>query len=212
MRSVLREKTCLSTLAVLAFGINTSFRQEFSHAKIFIATQGSSDSHHYKRTVSFFFKNKRQRLPQFVRRLQLALTMTSIGNSTEYDFEENIRFPMYLRLTATTICIILLTIGCPGNLLVPYVVFKTKELRNSTNIFLINLSVSDLLILLITSPTVLIELHSQPEVWFLGLFMCEYFKTISLIKDTSLSVFGSFARKSRKDIRQIIFVPQTCFQ
>lgn len=88
---------------------------------------------------------------------------------------EEIRFPTYLRCTATTIYLILLFCGCPGNLLVPYVVLRTKELRNSTNIFLINLSVSDLLILLITSPTILIELHSQPEVWFLGLFMCEYF-------------------------------------
>ena len=83
------------------------------------------------------------------------------------------RLPLYLRLTATSICVLLLIIGCPGNILVPYVVLKTKDLRNSTNIFLINLSVSDLLILLISSPTVLIELHSQPEVWFLGLFMCE---------------------------------------
>lgn len=86
---------------------------------------------------------------------------------------DTIRFPLYLRCTATTICLLLLFCGCPGNLLVPYVVLKTKDLRNSTNIFLINLSVSDLLILLITSPTVLIELHSQPEVWFLGLFMCK---------------------------------------
>jgi hypothetical protein len=110
-----------------------------------------------------------------------SIVTTDSVNGTEVLFEEEIRFPMYLRLTATSICVLLLTIGCPGNLLVPYVVFRTKELRNSTNIFLINLSVSDLLILLITSPTVLIELHSQPEVWFLGLFMCEYRDFISLV-------------------------------
>lgn len=96
---------------------------------------------------------------------------------TDSSFELNdgssMRFPLYLRFSATAICLILLAIGCPGNLLVPYVVMKTKELRNSTNIFLMNLSLSDLMILLISSPTILIELHSQPETWFLGSFMCK---------------------------------------
>lgn len=90
------------------------------------------------------------------------------------DDQSNLRLPFYLRITATTICVILLLIGCPGNALVPYVVLKTKELRNSTNIFLINLSISDILVLIISTPTVLIELHSQPEVWFLGSFVCKY--------------------------------------
>lgn len=94
-------------------------------------------------------------------------------SSFELNDGSSMRFPLYLRLSATAICLLLLAIGCPGNLLVPYVVMKTKELRNSTNIFLMNLSVSDLMILLISSPTILIELHSQPETWFLGLFMCK---------------------------------------
>ena len=111
--------------------------------------------------------------------LMPAIAISSIGSEPsssilEVDPPPDIRFPMYLRCSATTICLILLFCGCPGNLLVPYVVLKTKDLRNSTNIFLINLSVSDLLILLVMSPTILIELHSQPEVWFLGLFMCEF--------------------------------------
>lgn len=92
------------------------------------------------------------------------------------------RFPLYLRITATSICVLLLMIGCTGNILVPLVVLKTKDLRNSTNIFLINLSIADLLILLISSPTVLIELHTQPETWYLGLFMCKFFFLFSLLK------------------------------
>ena len=87
--------------------------------------------------------------------------------------QSSLRLPLYLRLTATTICVILLVIGCAGNMLVPYVVLQTNDLRNSTNIFLINLSVSDILVLIISTPTVLIELHSQPEVWFLGSFVCK---------------------------------------
>jgi hypothetical protein len=85
----------------------------------------------------------------------------------------DMRLPLYLRCFATSICLLLLLIGIPGNALVPFVVLKTKDLRNSTNIFLINLSISDILVLIISTPTVLIELHSQPEVWFLGSFVCE---------------------------------------
>lgn len=99
------------------------------------------------------------------------------------------RFPLYLRITATSICVLLLMIGCTGNILVPLVVLKTKDLRNSTNIFLINLSIADLLILLISSPTVLIELHTQPETWYLGLFMCKFFFLFSLLATFPMECF-----------------------
>lgn len=47
-------------------------------------------------------------------------------------------------------------------------------MRNSTNIFLVNLSVADLFVLLICTPTVLVEVNSGPQVWPLGEHMCEY--------------------------------------
>lgn len=84
-----------------------------------------------------------------------------------------VELPIELRTTATVVCALVLALGITGNLLVPYVVFRTKELRNSTNIFLINLSIADLLVLVVCMPTVLIELHSNPEVWILGERMCK---------------------------------------
>lgn len=45
---------------------------------------------------------------------------------------------------------------------VPIVILKTKDMRNSTNIFLINLSVADLLVLLVCTPTVLVEMNTRP--------------------------------------------------
>lgn len=84
-----------------------------------------------------------------------------------------VELPLELRTTATVICALVLALGITGNLLVPYVVFRTKELRNSTNLFLINLSMADLLVLVVCMPTVLIELHSNPEVWLLGENMCK---------------------------------------
>ncbi|XP_076546244.1 ecdysis triggering hormone receptor isoform X6 [Osmia lignaria lignaria] len=46
-------------------------------------------------------------------------------------------------------------------------------MRNSTNIFLVNLSVADLCVLLICTPTVLVEVNSGPQVWPLGEHMCK---------------------------------------
>jgi len=46
-------------------------------------------------------------------------------------------------------------------------------MRNSTNIFLVNLSVADLCVLVICTPTVLIEVNSGPQVWPLGEHMCK---------------------------------------
>lgn len=85
-----------------------------------------------------------------------------------------VMLPLYMRILATIACVVIFTVGICGNLLVPLVVIKTKYLRNSTNLFLINLSVADLLVLSVCMPTVLIELHSRPETWLLGEPMCKY--------------------------------------
>lgn len=83
--------------------------------------------------------------------------------------------PLTLRLSATIVCVFVLVLGVSGNLLVPFVVCRTRELcNNSTNVFLINLSIADLLVLVVCMPTVLIELHTKPEVWILGEAMCKY--------------------------------------
>lgn len=47
-------------------------------------------------------------------------------------------------------------------------------MRNSTNIFLTNLSIADLLVLLVCTPTVLVEVNTRPETWVLGHEMCEW--------------------------------------
>lgn len=74
-----------------------------------------------------------------------------------------------------TICImsIILLVGITGNVLVPIVIAHSKDLRNSTNIFLVNLALADLLVILICLPTGFVELHSTPGVWYLGETMCK---------------------------------------
>ncbi|CAM1329835.1 Ethr (predicted) [Pycnogonum litorale] len=86
-------------------------------------------------------------------------------------------FPVYMRLTVTLFCVVILVVGVVGNLLVPLVVWSNKDMRNSTNLFLVNLSFADLLVLVTCVPTVLIEIHSKPEVWIIGEAMCKYAKS-----------------------------------
>ncbi|XP_012341866.1 growth hormone secretagogue receptor type 1 isoform X3 [Apis florea] len=81
--------------------------------------------------------------------------------------------PAYIRNTSMITCIIVMVLGIIGNLMVPIVVFRGKDMRNSTNIFLVNLSVADLCVLLICTPTILVEVNSGPEIWPLGEHMCK---------------------------------------
>lgn len=101
-------------------------------------------------------------------------TMSKLINSTETNNDINYQYPSYIKNTATFIFIIILIFGTIGNVLVSVIIIKSKDLRNTTNYFLINLSIADLLVIIVCMPTVLIELHSKPEIWLLGEFMCEF--------------------------------------
>ncbi|XP_042871535.1 uncharacterized protein LOC122252911 [Penaeus japonicus] len=83
-------------------------------------------------------------------------------------------FPDWVVGVWTGVLVSLLVVGVGGNVLVPVVVMRTRDLRSSTNLLLVNLAAADLLVLLVSLPTALIELHSRPETWVLGQPMCEY--------------------------------------
>jgi hypothetical protein len=86
--------------------------------------------------------------------------------------------PAYIRITSMIFCSVILGIGVTGNIMVPIVILKTKDMCNSTNIFLMNLSVADMMVLLVCTPTVLVEVNTKPETWVMGEEMCEYHKLI----------------------------------
>lgn len=94
-------------------------------------------------------------------------------NFYENDTVDKPVFPAYIRNTSMVFCVIIMCLGVIGNIMVPIVIFRTKDMRNSTNIFLVNLSVADLMVLLVCTPTVLVEVNSKPETWVLGEEMCE---------------------------------------
>ncbi|XP_039284950.1 thyrotropin-releasing hormone receptor-like isoform X1 [Nilaparvata lugens] len=106
-----------------------------------------------------------------------SLNQTPSANQSLLDYNGNYTeipvFPSYIRTTSMVFCIVILGIGVVGNVMVPIVILKTKDMRNSTNIFLMNLSIADLMVLLVCTPTVLVEVNSKPETWVLGEEMCK---------------------------------------
>lgn len=61
--------------------------------------------------------------------------------------------------------------GVIGNVLVCFVVWRNMDLRTVTNIFIVNLSLADLLILIFLLPSVL--LVDVTATWFLGNIPCK---------------------------------------
>lgn len=64
-------------------------------------------------------------------------------------------------------------LGIAGNSLVIYAFLSKKELRSHTNIFFINLSISDILVILVCVPVALTDLF-LPENWYYGYIYCKF--------------------------------------
>jgi hypothetical protein len=80
--------------------------------------------------------------------------------------------PLYLLVMTTGFYIFTFVAGILGNALVVAVVSRNKELKNPTNYFLTNLSIADLLVLLVCMPPALMEIYTK-EAWYLGEVACE---------------------------------------
>lgn len=93
----------------------------------------------------------------------------------------NATTPLHVELPDISHIIIMVTVfyslvfllGVVGNLLVIVVVSRNVDMRTSTNCFLVNLSVADMLVLLVCMPSALVEVLAR-DVWLLGVSMCKY--------------------------------------
>jgi hypothetical protein len=74
--------------------------------------------------------------------------------------------------------------GLIGNILVFYAVWSNVYLRNTTNFFLVNLSIADFLVLLVCLPPTVI--HDIAQTWFLGEILC---KIVSYLQVCFNSIF-----------------------
>ncbi|XP_062971935.1 motilin receptor-like [Elgaria multicarinata webbii] len=80
--------------------------------------------------------------------------------------------PMHLLIPVTATCLVLLAFGVGGNVLTVVVTSCSRELRNTTSLYLGSLAVSDLLLLLLGLPLDLYRLW-RPERWVLGTTLCQ---------------------------------------
>ncbi|XP_061482019.1 motilin receptor [Rhineura floridana] len=79
--------------------------------------------------------------------------------------------PMHTLIPVTVVCLALLVLGVSGNVLTVIVTGRSRELRNTTSLYLGSLAVSDLLLLLLGLPVDLYRLwHSHS--WVLGTMLC----------------------------------------
>ena len=80
--------------------------------------------------------------------------------------------PTYILVCVSLLYIVIFIVGMTGNFLVVLVVCRTHEMRNTTNFFLVNLSIADLLVILVCMPSAFVDIYSK-EVWYLGPVMCK---------------------------------------
>lgn len=98
--------------------------------------------------------------------------------SDEFDADTNVTGPIFMTPTymlvwVTIANVLVFVTGVIGNTLVILVVTCVHDMKTATNLCLMNLSIADLLVLLICQPSALLEFYAE-EKWMLGSFMCMY--------------------------------------
>lgn len=81
--------------------------------------------------------------------------------------------PMYIYTTVSLLYTLIFLCGIMGNALVIFVVCRNKDMRSSTNYFLTNLSVADLMVIIVCMPSSFVELFAK-DAWYFGPAMCKY--------------------------------------
>lgn len=82
-----------------------------------------------------------------------------------------------VKIVKTVVLSVIMLLALSGNLFVLFVVYKKKNMRRTTNVFIANMSASDILIAVIVIPRILAELYIGPRLWiisgFLGSLLCK---------------------------------------
>ncbi|XP_023315239.1 uncharacterized protein LOC106654093 isoform X2 [Trichogramma pretiosum] len=94
---------------------------------------------------------------------------------TEADHRSNLLkdYPPWLLTFAAACCVLFMLIGIPGNLLTLFALFRTKKFKNATAVFIMNLSLSDLMFCCVVLP--LAASMFWHGVWLHGAFFCQLF-------------------------------------
>ena len=88
-------------------------------------------------------------------------------NSTAHPY-----IPVYLYVLVSLFNVCIFVFGLIGNVLVVLVIVKVRNMRTSTNLFLLSLSVADMMVLLFCQPAALMEFFAKDR-WMIGTAMCK---------------------------------------
>ncbi|KAH9507679.1 hypothetical protein Btru_053443 [Bulinus truncatus] len=78
--------------------------------------------------------------------------------------------PVHLLAICTILYVAIFILGLVGNIAVILVVLQYRSMRTSINLLFLNLCLADLFALIITGPTMVVDIFAK-EVWYLGPFM-----------------------------------------
>lgn len=115
-----------------------------------------------------------------------AVNVSSCSNDyciSDADYIDRIHsyvFPSAFEWAIVTLYIAVFVIGLIGNSLVCFVVHNNRDMRTITNLYIVNLSTADLLVIIACLPATVIG--DITETWFLGRIAC---KIIPFIQVTS---------------------------
>ena len=100
-------------------------------------------------------------------------------NGSGYSYQLNQTFnqnepeiPLYTFILVLVFNSLIFIMGIAGNFLVVLVIARVRTMRTPTNFFLLNLSIADILVLLICQPAALMEFYSKDR-WLIGEAMCK---------------------------------------
>ena len=90
----------------------------------------------------------------------LTVPASTAANTNTAEAEQWI-LPAYIAYTSFVLFSLVLAVGVVGNVLVLIVILTSKSMRSSTNLFLLNLSIADLLVLIVCCPNAMIEMYMR---------------------------------------------------
>lgn len=126
-------------------------------------------------------------------------TFSNSSNGSSANQGVSLFIALDLQIGMTIVYAIVFLISLLGNTVMIYVIFKTRELRTTTNVLLANMAVADLLITFFTMPYCVIFLYLQ-NVWFPGIFgditckIVQYILALSIAASILTHVFIALER------------------
>lgn len=122
---------------------------------------------------SYFSKNvnNQSNSSNLVNRLSLMQEQSSKNHQTQQQQQQQ-DVPFYIILISIIMYSLIFVIGFFGNALVIIVAYLNRTQQHNTHYCLVNLSIADLLLIIVCMPSAILDLFSK-EIWYLGKFFCK---------------------------------------